>query len=278
MTQGALDNMLNSGNDDNSAFKDAIGTDLGKHHIADLYASAADNDGGHDVVTIAYGDHLRLSQTGLDDVLRSLSDRPSALAPVLHAGAVYQAALIDEGTSHPPGSDTTWAYQAGAFDASVLAANDLHRLDDFNAQSAQHQLVTGFLKDVVNDSLEIENPIAGAIVHNGVDAGIDSMFPGPDAGHLMMSTAEAQSTMQNSLHAAITAGYYKHGYLADAPPNPNMLHDGKLVSFSSASGDAHWAWEDWMNGDARVHEVNHAALQEVSRAYSERGIQLIPGS
>lgn len=275
LTRSALTNLLDSPQGGMSTFKDAIGTDLGAHHIQDLFDSAVDDDGGHDVVAIVHGDGLRFAQTTLDDTLRSLSDRPSALAPVLHAGAVYQAALIENGTSQPPGSDTSWAYKAGAFDASVLNANDLHSLDDFNAQSAQHQLVTGFLKDVVNDTLEIDNPVAGAIVHNGIDAGVDKLFPGPDPEHLTMSDAEARSTMQNSLHAAITAGYYRHGYLADAPPPPSVLHDGRLVSYSAATGDAHWDWEDWMNGDSNVHSVTVGALQEVSRAYAERGIDLI---
>lgn len=282
MTQKALNDMLNPpdlpGLPDQSAFKDGLAHDLAQHHIKDLFDSAVANDPGDGKTfylgSTADGSPLQLTQTALTDTLKDMAGRPSAFSQILHAGSIYQAALIDQGTANP-GGPTDWAYKAGAFDASVLNAGDLHRLDDFNASDDRHQLITGFFKDVVNDTIEIDNPVAGAIVHNGVDAAIDSAFPGPDAGGLITDDAQAKSLMTNSLHAAITAGYYNHGHITGTTPPASALNGNQLVSYGDMNGSQRFQFEEWMNGNGHVEQATREAMQEASRAYQERSIDLI---
>jgi hypothetical protein len=157
----------------------------------------------------------------------------------------------------------------------VLNAGDLSRLDHFNAADERHQLIAGFFKDVVNDTIEIDNPVAGAIVHNGVDAAIDGVFPGPDPGQVITDNAQAKSLMVNSLHSSIVSGYYRHGYLADAHAPATIVNGSQLIPYGDAKGDARWDYEGWMNGNTQVHHVTQQAYEEVSRALAERGVDLV---
>jgi hypothetical protein len=283
MTQKALNYMLNPpdlpGLPDQSAFKDGLAHDLAQHHIKDLFDSAVANDPGDGktfyIGSEVDGSPLQLTQTALTDTLKDMASRSSAFSQILHAGSIYQAALIDHGTAQPPGSPTDWAYKAGAFDASVLNAGDLHRLDDFNASDERHQLITGFFKDVVNDTIEIDNPVAGAIVHNGVDAAIDSAFPGPDANDLITDNSQAKALMTNSLHAAITSGYYNHGQITGTMPPAGAMNGNQLASYGNLDGSTRFQFEQWMNGDSHVEQATREAMQEASRAYQERSIDLI---
>jgi hypothetical protein len=278
LTANALNLTLDGGDapaPDQSAFKDGLAHDLALHHIDDLFDSAVADDPRASGIDVVHGDQLRLTQSTLTDALKTLGERPQALAQVLHAGSIYQAALVDQGTSQPPGSDTTWAYKAGAFDATVLNAGDLSRLDHFNAADERHQLIAGFFKDVVNDTIEIDNPVAGAIVHNGVDAAIDGVFPGPDPGQVITDNAQAKSLMVNSLHSSIVSGYYRHGYLADAHAPATIVNGSQLIPYGDAKGDARWDYEGWMNGNTQVHHVTQQAYEEVSRALAERGVDLV---
>jgi hypothetical protein len=255
-------------------FKDGVATDLAHNHIKDLFDSAVANEVQGDV-HVYDGDQLRIPREEFTSTLRALADRPSAFDTLLHSASIYQGALIHDGTALPPGQ-SEWAYKAAAFDAHVLNATDLNHLSDFNEADERHKLVAGFFKAVVNDSLTIENPVAGAIVHTGVDEGIDTMFPGPDPEHLIMQNADAKAVMTNSLHAAITAGYYEHGQLGyTGHPPHSIAPNGQLVSYGDATGDARWDYDEWINGNSEVERVAGHSFSEVSRAFQERAVDLV---
>jgi hypothetical protein len=259
------------------AFKDGLATDLAHNHVQDLFDSAVGLDPGSGV-DVHHGVVVGLSSGSMNDLLKSLADRPSSLQTVLHSASIYQGALIHDGTAQPPGSSTEWAYKAAAFDAHVLNATDLKNLDDFNAADERHQLVAGFFKDVINDSIKIENPLAGTIVHNGVDQAIDGLFPGPDVSHVMVQNTDAKALMTNSLHASIAGGYYEHGQLGHGGnPPASIAPNGQLISYGDTGehSDTRWDYEQWMNGNSEVERVAHPALSEVSRAFQERSIDLI---
>ena len=278
LTRDALLQMLDHDHDGMSAFKDGLATDLAHHHLADLFDSAVALDPGDPNEVVVHHDvDLRLSAAALTETLKHLGDQPSALGTVLHAGAVYQGALIHDGAAHGPGTSTEWAYRAAAFDAHVLNAADLRRLDSFDAADGRHELIAGFFKSVVNDTIAIENPLASAVVHTGVDSAIDHAFPGPSPGVLMSDNTEAKALLTNSLHAAIVGGYYEAGYLGDddARPPSTIVPHGKLISYGDARGDARWDYEGWMNGNSHVEQVSRQAMSEVSRAFQERGIDLV---
>ncbi|HEV8460217.1 MAG TPA: hypothetical protein VGQ38_05870 [Gaiellaceae bacterium] len=259
------------------AFKDGLATDLAHNHVQDLFSSAL-SLGSAQGVDVHHGVQIGLQGGSLDDLLKSLADRPSSLQTILHSASIYQGALIHDGTAQPPGSSAEWAYKAAAFDAHVLNATELKNLADFNAEDERHQLVAGFFKDVINDSIKIENPLAGTIVHNGVDSAIDGLFPGPDISHVIIQNSDAKALMTNSLHASIAGGYYEHGQLGhDGKPPSTIAPDGRLVSYGDTTehSDARWDYEQWMNGNSEVERVAQPALSEVSRAFQERAIDLV---
>jgi FHA domain len=179
--------------------------------------------------------------------------------------------------SEPAGSSTEWAYKAAAFDAHVLNSADLAQLDHFNADDQRHQVVVGFFKDAVNDAIAVDNPLASAIVHNGVDSAIDSAFPGPDVSHLITDNSDAKALMTNALHASIVGGYYENGQLSatDALPPASIAPGGQLASYGDVHGDARWDYDEWINGNSHVEQVSRQALAEVSRAYQERAVDLV---
>ena len=273
LTQHALTLMLDNDHDGMAGFKDGLASDLAHHHIADLFDSAVANHVG-DSVDVIDGSLVRIPQTQLNEIFQKFGDHPSSLATVLHSGSIYQGALISEGTSHGPHAPADWAYKAGAFDATVLNAADLHRLDDFNEDDERHKLIAGFFKDVINDTVTIENPIAATVLHNGVDQAIDSVFPGPDIHNLIDDNTEARAIMSNSIHASIAGGYYQHGYLHGAPSSI-VDSQNQLISYGDATGDARWHYEEWLNSDPHVEQVSQKALSEVTRAFSEHDIDLV---
>ncbi len=93
----------------------------------------------------------------------------------------------------------------------------------------------------------------------------------------MSDNTEAKALLTNSLHAAIVGGYYEAGYLGDddARPPSTIVPHGKLISYGDARGDARWDYEGWMNGNSHVEQVSRQAMSEVSRAFQERGIDLV---
>jgi hypothetical protein len=279
LTKDAINLVLGDDNhvSNMDAFKDGLATDLAHNHVQDLFSSAVGLDPGHGV-DVHHGVQVGLASDSMNDLLKSLADRPSSLQTVLHSASIYQGALIHDGTAQPPGSSTEWAYKAAAFDAHVLNATDLKNLDDFNAEDERHQLVAGFFKDVINDSIKIENPLAGTIVHNGVDQAIDGLFPAPDISHVMVQNTDAKALMTNSLHASIAGGYYEHGQLGhDGKPPDTIAPNGQLISYGDTGdhSDTRWDYEQWMNGNSEVERVSHPALSEVSRAFQERSIDLV---
>jgi hypothetical protein len=277
LTQKALTLMLGHDHDGMSAFKDGLAADLAHNHVNELFDSAISLDSGGEPVHLYHGTELRLPADSLTQTLQHLGDRPSALGTLLHSASIYQGALIHEGTAHPPGGSAEWAYKAAAFDAHVLDAAELRHLDEFNADDERHKLVAGFFKSAINDTIAIENPLASAVVHTGVDSAVDHAFPGPDASHMIVQNADAKAVMTNSLHASIVGGYYEHGYLSDhdARPPHSIAPGGRLISYGDVSGDTRWDYEGWMNGNSHVEQVARPALTEVSRAFQERSIDLV---
>jgi hypothetical protein len=278
LTGDAITLVLANDHDGVAAFKDGLATDLARNHVGDLFSSAIDMDQGDSggPVHIYHGTEIRLSVESLPKTLRALGDRPSALGTLLHSASIYQGALIHNGTARQGGS-VEWAYKAAAFDANVLTATDLRHLDQFDAQSERHQLVAGFFKSAINDAIAIDNPVASAVLHTGVDAAVDHAFPGPDPEKLVLDNADAKALVTNSLHAAIVGGYYEHGQLHSdgARPPASIAPDGRLISYGDVSGDARWDYEQWMNGNSHVENVARPALLEVSRAFQERSVDLV---
>ncbi|NUR77101.1 MAG: hypothetical protein HOQ28_12555, partial [Thermoleophilia bacterium] len=142
LTQHALTLMLGDDHDGMSGFKDGLAADLAHHHVSDLFTSAMANHIG-DSIDVIDGSHIGIPREQLTDMFQKLGDHPSALATVLHSSAIYQGALIHDGTAQGPNGSAEWAYKAGAFDATVLNAADLHRLEDFNAADERHKLIAG---------------------------------------------------------------------------------------------------------------------------------------
>lgn len=274
LTQHALTLMLGDDHDGMSGFKDGLAADLAHHHVSDLFTSAMANHIG-DSIDVIDGSHIGIPREQLTDMFQKLGDHPSALATVLHSSAIYQGALIHDGTAQGPNGSAEWAYKAGAFDATVLNAADLHRLEDFNAADERHKLIAGFFKAAVNDTIALENPIASAVVHTGVDAAVDNAFPGPSSVDLINDNADARALVSNSLHASVAAGYYQHGYLQDSHPPAAIVNGNQLISYSDAQGEARWHYEEWLNGNSQVEQVSRNAMSEVTRAFSDHSIDLV---
>lgn len=280
LSRTALTEMLEHDRDGMSAFKDGLATDLARHHIGDLFTSAAVNqEAGWDAVGIGHaedGSPLELSPSQLTDTIRRLAEGDSALKTLLDAGAQHQAALIDEGTRLPPGAGhLAWASTIGSFDAAVLNGTDLHRIDEFNAEDARHKAVVGFFKNVVDGVVQIENPVAGAAAHSLIDRGFADAFPGPSIDHVVEDSTRARSLMTNSLRAAVVTGYYNHGYMAHVDAPHGLADDGKLVSYGSLKGQALWDFDQWMHTNDDVRNVVEPALGQASDALSDRDIDLV---
>jgi hypothetical protein len=274
LTQHSLNLIVSSDHDGMSSFKDGLATDLAHHHIGELFDSALTNHQGGPI-RLVDGTALGIPQDTLTTVFQRLGDHPSSLSTVLHSAAIYQGALIHDGTAAGPDAPPVWAYKAGAFDATVLNAADLQRLDDFNADDERHKLVAGFFKAAVNDVIAVENPIASAVLHTGVDATIDHAFPGPDSTKLITDNANAKAFVTNSLHASIAAGYYENGHLHGTQPPASIISGNSLISYGDARGDALWHYEQWLNGDPHVEQVSREALQEAARGFHDHDIDLL---
>jgi hypothetical protein len=279
LARTGLKEMLEHDRDGMSAFKDGLATDLARHHIGDLFTSAAVNQWeGWDTIGIGHagdGSPLELSAPDLTETVRHLAERNSALTTLLDAGARHQAELIDEGTRYAPGSGhLAWASTIASFDAAVLNGTDLHRLDEFNAADARHQAVVGFFKSVVDGVVRIENPVAGAAAHSLIDKGFEDAFPGPSIEHVVEDDTRARSLMTNAFRAAVVTGYYDHGHMAHVEPPHGLASDGKLVSYGSLKGQALWDFSQWMHTNDDVRNVVEPALGQASDALSDRDIDL----
>jgi hypothetical protein len=271
LTQHALGLMLGGG-DDLNGFKDGIATDLAHNHMPDLFEAAGSRgSGGEDSITIHDGKLFPSAHAAIE-IYKSLGDQPSALQTLLHAGAAEQAAIVHDGAAAGPNGSTAWAHRVGSFDAQVLAGGDLQRIDHFDAEDKRHQLIVGFVKNVLDDTLAVDNPILGAAAHTGVDSFVDSAFPGPEAEKTIFENFDAKTYMQNALHAQVVAGYHDHGFLK--APQDLQTDDGRLVSYGSTDGDQRSTFESWMNDGDRAEPVARNAYDAIDRAFNENDVDL----
>jgi hypothetical protein len=282
LTQNALVQMLSDDHDGMSGFKNGLATDLSLHHMGDLYDSALRNltNTGPEGVQLQGLEkvanaqvppgQLELSRDALIKVIDHLSGEDTAFKTFVHGSAAYQGALIDANTQvlPDPGSSPEWATKIGAFDSALLNGADIHSVEDFDAASERHQLVADFFKEAANGVVTIEDPVAEAAVHTGIGSVIDSVFPGPDAHEVVWKSFDQHQSMQNSLQAAITAGYEKHGLIPTAPPG-DIVVNGHVVSFDSlpTGGDAQTQYAAWMHHDS-VTKVAGTAFQTAQNTIS----------
>jgi hypothetical protein len=270
LTQHALGLMLGDDNGMNG-FKDGLATDLAHNHISDLFDAAQWSDpGGSNHIQIL-GGHVIPSTDAMIHMFDSLGGQPSALQTLLHAAAAEQAKIVFAGAAAGPNGDTVWAHKVSAFDAQALAGADLQRFENFDATDTRHDLIVGFVKNIVDDTVDIGNPILGAAAHSGIDAAIQSAFPGPDAEKVIFENFDARVFIQNSLHAQIASAFQAHGYLSAPKP---LLNDGRLISYASTSGPQRLAYESWLNGNGKVDVVTRNAYNEIDRAFNENGVDL----
>lgn len=275
LTQHALQLMLGDG-DHLNGFKDGIATDLAHNHIVDLFdAAQLHGDGGQNTVDILDG-RVTPSQDTMIQILKSLGDQPSALQTVLHAAAAEQAKLVYEGTAAGPNGPDTWAYKTAAFDAQVLASGDLQRVENFDAADKRHELIVGFISNVLNDTADISDPVLGAVAHGGIDAAVNSAFPAPDAEKVIFQNLDAKTFMSNALHAQVAAGYYAHGYLSgpDAQPPQDVVQNGQLVSYASTHGDQRLSYESWIHGNDKVDVATRNAYNAIDQAFNDNSVDL----
>lgn len=265
LTQNALVQMLSDDHDGMSGFKNGLATDLSLHHMGDLYDSALRNlpNSGPEGIqlqgleSVANSQvppgQLELSRDALIKVIDHLSGDDTAFSTFVHGSAAYQGALIDANTRTlpDPGSSPEWATKIGAFDSALLNGADIHSVEDFDAASERHQLVADFFKEAANGVVAIEDPIAEAAVHTGIGSVIDSVFPGPDAHEVVWKSFDQHQSMQNSLQAAVTAGYAKHDLIPTPPPG-DIVVNGHVVAFDSlpTGGDAQTQYAAWMHHDS----------------------------
>jgi hypothetical protein len=282
LTVTALTQLVGYDHGGMSAFKDGIATDLADHHIKDLFDSAASLDTSSSIAIAPSGadgaGEIELGRQNLTTVIAKLADRPSAFQTLLHAGATYQAALIDQGTQSPPvlGSSPVWAHKIGSFDATVLNATDLNRWEDFHASDERHQLVLGFFKDVTNGVVALDDPVADAVVHTGVDQAFDKAFPGPDPLQVSLTNADAKLDMINSIRASIAAGYYDHGQIHVQLPPDLQGTNGHLKAYGSLDVEAKRSYERWMHENQQVADAVGPAAGQVSDAFTDQSIDFGP--
>jgi hypothetical protein len=131
--------------------------------------------------------------------------------------------------------------------------------------------VVGLFKDVANGVVGLDNPVADAIVHNGLNAAIDHALPGPDPTDTVLKNLDAKSTVENSLRSALAAGYYKHGVITTAPPS-DIISNGHLIPYTDLPDtEARNQYNAWMNTQS-VTNVVDPAYDKLSNAFSEAGI------
>jgi len=270
MTQHALGLMLAS-DDGMGGFKNGLATDLAQNHIKDLFdAAGLQGEQGSPSIGILNGE-VTPSAATMIQIFKSLGDEPSALQTLLHSAAAEQARLVYDGTAGGPNGGMGWANKVGSFDAQTLAGADLQRVENFDAADKRHEAIVGFIKNVLDDTTDISNPVLGAAAHGGIDAAVDSAFPGPDAEKVIFQNFDAKMFMQNAIHAQIAAGYHDHGYLK-APQQ--LVKNGQLVSYTSTTGDDRLRYDAWVNENDKVRAVTNNAYNTIDQAFNQNSVDL----
>jgi hypothetical protein len=275
LTQSLVDRTINSDND-LAPLTHALADDLAAHHIDHLHVSALANTSGDPDASgqpgrLVFEDgawKLDLGSDEMESLFRELADEPEAYDRVLSAAAQYQAGEILAGTRVDADSEAAnllWANRIGAFDAVVLNASDLERIEDFDAGNERHRLAFSFVSTVAG---LIPHPAAAAGATFGVSVleGASS----PDVQQVVEANDDAKDLIRNTLRAAIASGYYENGVLVTDEAPPHLRGEGLATTSPSALGPTELA--DVNRWIATHDEVYDVAGEAFDRADTELGI------
>ena len=265
LTLDIVDRVLN-GEQDLDGVTDSLARDLGDNHLEGLHRSAVgdhavDPDGGAAGYLDPTDDMIHLSRDEVRDLLSEITDREEAGREFLAEASRYQAQTILAGTKDLPGPGTefTWALEAGAFERVLVDAGDLNRLEDFREADAQQKMIVGFVNDVA--SLARVHPLVGIGLDHAIDAAAAGL--GPSEDELVRDNARARAVLENGLAAAITQGYADNGHLdLSRAERLELTEGGRLVGYNSLDGVPRARFEEWMRLDPDVNTVVREAMQE----------------
>ena len=274
MTESLVDRTLHS-DFQNDRMTQALAQDLGRHHMENMHLSASVSmEGSAGVVEIdgerAY--RLVFSKDDLTDLLREFSDNEDANETILSAARDYQAQLIVDNTQ-TTGSSLDWAKQIGGFDGILMNANDLERVEDFDADSARHRAVFSFVNSVTGAVQSLHPAGAAAGIVTGPVLTVLEDSTGPSLSELIEANGDAKEALTNQMHAAIVAGYYENGLLGGdgAPPDSILDDDRRLMNVRDEDdADRIRQFLLWMETNDQVDQVAGDAFERADQARDNR--------
>jgi hypothetical protein len=232
MTESLVDRTLHS-DWQKDGMTEALANDLAAHHMENIHlsASAAMTPGAGNL-DIDGVDKYRLifDQRDLTDLMREFADHDEMNTTFLGAARDYQAHLILDHTQQLDGK-YAWTSQVGGFDSLLMNANDLDRLEDFDASNSRHKMVFSFVNSVTGavQSLHPAGAAAGIVTGPLISWADDATAP--SISEVVDANQGARNALVNQMHAAIAAGYYENGHFdspASAPPS-SIVENGHLI-------------------------------------------------
>jgi hypothetical protein len=281
MTESLVDRTLHS-DWQKDGMTEALANDLAAHHMENLHQSAshAMTPGAGNLEIDGVNKYrLIFDQRDMTDLMREFADHEDMNKTFLGAARDYQAQLILDHTQQLDGK-YAWTGQLGGFDSLLMNANDLDRLEDFDASNSKHKLVFSFVNSVTG-AVESLHPAGAAVgIATGPLISWADDASAPPISDVVEANQGAKNALINQMHAAIAAGYYENGHFdspESAPPS-SIAANGHLIDIRhiGTGDDAKDKMRQllaWLN-DEDVNKVAGEAWDRADQARDNQDLDL----